>query len=327
MSTNAATKPTDLSRNRGRQLVSKYGVFIGLVAVFVSFAIISPAFLTAQNLVNIGRQSTLLAIVAFGMTFVIISGEIDISIGATASASGVTIAALLAQGTPIILAIAAGVLVGALIGLVNGLVITYGRVASFIMTLGTLNIVRGISLASTNASTIIFENELYRNIFHRYALLGIPAPIIFAAILFGILYVLLHQSRYGVHVMAVGGSAELTRLAGIAVHRIKVSIFVLSGVIAALSSIIMTARVGNGQPDADLGMVLNAIAAVVIGGTSFSGGVGALPKTIVGALLIGTLNNGLTLMGVDFDWQLVVRGGVIVLAVLADSVLTGRQEA
>lgn len=300
--------------------MARYAVILGLGVVVIAFSLASPAFMTVSNILNIGRQSTLLAIVAFGMTFVIISGEIDISIAATASAAGVTMASLLATGTPIVFAILAGVSVGAAIGLVNGLVITYGRVASFIMTLGMLNIVRGISLAATNASTIGFENETYRDIFHRFSLFGVPSPVLFAVILFALLYLLLHHSRYGAHVFAVGGSMELARLAGIPVKRIKVSIFVLSGSLAALSSVLTIARVGNGQPDADLGIVLNAIAAVVIGGTSFSGGVGSLGKTLIGAVLIGTLNNGLTVLGIDFDWQLVVRGLVIVTAVMADTV-------
>jgi len=308
-------------------MLSKYGVLFGLVFVFAFFASASPAFLSVNNLVNVGRQSTLLAIVAFGMTFVIISGEIDISIGATSSAAAVTIATVLAADQSIILAVGTAVLLGATVGLVNGLVITYGHVPSFIMTLGMLNIVRGLSLASTNASTIVFDNELYRNIFSRWSYLAIPAPIAIAALLFFALFVLLHHTRYGAHVMANGGNSELARLAGIAVNRIKISVFVLSGAVAAFSATITTARVGNGQPDADLGVVLNAIAAVVIGGTSFSGGRGALANTILGALLIGTLNNGLTLMGIDFDWQLVVRGAVIVLAVFADTTLRrGREE-
>lgn len=315
-----------MNRVEIRRALSDYGVIAGLVVVAAVFALLNPAFLTPENLSNIGRQSTLLSIVAFGMTFVIISGEIDISIGAIASASGVVIATLLANQVPIAVAIGAGVLLGGGIGAVNGIVITYGRVASFIMTLGMLNIVRGISLALTNASTIIFENEQYRTLFHRMTITGIPSPVMFAALLFAVLYLLLHQSRYGAHIFALGGNMELARLTGIPVKRLKVSIFVLSGAIAALSAVITTARVGNGQPDADLGMVLNAIAAVVIGGTSFSGGVGSLGKTVIGAILIGTLNNGLTLMGVDFDWQLVVRGIVIIAAVMADTVWRQQKE-
>jgi ribose transport system permease protein len=327
MSTEASRLATIFRRQSVSEILSRYGVFFGLVVVVIVFSIASPVFLTPDNLLNIGRQSTFLAIVAFGMTFVIISGEIDISVGSVAAASSVTIASLLAANTPIIVAIGAGVLLGGAIGLINGLVITYGRVPSFIMTLGMLNIVRGLSLASTNASTIVFENELYRGLFSRFTYLGVPAPIIFGALLFVLLYILLHHTRYGAHVIAAGGSAELSRLAGIAVNRLKVSVFVLSGAVAALSAVISTARVGNGQPEADLGTVLNAIAAVVIGGTSFAGGRGALPKTILGALLIGTLNNGLTLMQVNFDWQLVARGAVIVLAVFADVTLRRTKEA
>lgn len=301
-----------------RRLLGQSGIYLALALLIAAFSLLNPFFLTVENIANIGRQTTLLAIGSFAMTFVILVGEIDLSVGAVASLAGVVIALLLRDERAMPLAIGAGLLVGALIGAVNGLLTVRGGIASFIVTLGTLNIARGIALSATNASTIVFENDRYRDLFARGTLLGIPAPIWFAALLFAALHYLLTQTRFGAHVYAVGGHAASARMAGIAVDRIKITVFTLSGALMALASLVLTARVGNGQPEGALGLELDAIAAVVIGGTSFTGGRGSLVRTVIGALFIGILNNGLSLMGVNYYAQLVVKGLLIVIAVLID---------
>ena len=304
-----------------RSWARSYGILAAIVVVVIFFSLANPFFLTFENIANIGRQTTLLVVVSFAMTFVIISGEIDISIGATASIAGVAIAFALEAGWPWPVAVLCGVLLGGAIGAINGAVTVGGRIPSFIVTVGTLNVIRGLALAWTNASTIVFDNEAFRTIFARGEAAGIPAPVWFAGSVFAVLFAVLHRSRLGSNIFAVGGNAESARLAGIPVARVKIAVFAISGAVAALAAVIMVARVGNGQPEGAIGIELSAIAAVVIGGSRFSGGRGSLGRTVLGALLIGTLGNGLTLMNVDHDWQLVVRGLVIVVAVLADGLI------
>jgi ribose transport system permease protein len=314
-----------------RATLGQFGVIGVVVAMVIIFGVVDPDFFGnffhPNNVANIGRQTTLLLITAFAMTFIILSGEIDISIGAIASASSVVIALLISQGQPVLLAIAAGVGLGALLGLVNGVITVKGKIPSFIVTLGMLNLIQGFALAATNASTITLPNNPtvagFRDLFARGAQtlpggLIIPNPILFALGILLILVFILRRTKFGADVYAVGGNALSSRLAGIKVDQVKIGVFVLSGVLVALAAVIYTARLGNGQPLGMIGYELDAIAAVVIGGTSFTGGRGSLLRTVVGAFLIGILNNSLSLMGVSFVLQQVVSGVVIILAVLID---------
>ncbi|GIV53188.1 MAG: ribose import permease protein RbsC [Candidatus Kapaibacterium sp.] len=301
-----------------QRFLGRFGIYLAIILVAAIFAVLKPVFLSPDNIANIGRQVTLLTIAAFGMTFVILAGEIDISVGAIASMSSVIIASMLSTAMPWPLAVLAGVAAGAFVGAFNGVLTVKGQIPSFIVTLGALNVVRGLSLAATSASTIIFKNDVYRDIFARSAPLGIPSPVWLAVSLFLVLGYVLHRTKFGADIFAVGGNAQLARLAGIASDRVKIWAFVLCGAIAAFSATVLTARVGNGQPEGAIGLELDAIAAVVLGGNSFSGGRGSLWRTVLGALLIGILNNGLTLMNVNYNLQLVVKGSVIVLAVLLD---------
>jgi len=301
-----------------QRFFSRYGIYAAIVIVAAIFALLKPVFLSPDNIANIGRQVTLLTIAAFGMTFVILAGEIDISVGAVASMASVIIASMLSAALPWPLAVLASVAAGAIVGATNALLSVKGRIPSFIVTLGALNVVRGFSLAATNASTIIFRNDPYRDIFARSAPSGIPSPVWIVAILFVALAYVLHRTKFGADIYAVGGNAQLARLAGVAADRVKIWAFVLCSAVAAFSATVLTARVGNGQPEGAIGLELDAIAAVVLGGNSFSGGRGSLWRTVLGALLIGILNNGLTLMNVNYNLQLVVKGSVIVLAVLLD---------
>jgi ribose/xylose/arabinose/galactoside ABC-type transport system permease subunit len=310
-----------------RRNIGQFGmVFLTLALLFV-FGLLKDdffsVFFSAANFANIGRQTTLLIITGFAMTLVILSGEIDISIGATASIAGLVIVLLMNSAVPFGLAILAGVALGAVIGLFNGILTVKGKIPSFIVTLGTLSIVSGAALKLTNASTIRFDNDVYRDWFARGVItlpadIQIPAPIIIAFLIFLMLQFILTRTRFGSDIYAVGGSAQSARLAGIPVERVKIGVFVLAGVLVALAAVVYTARLGNGQPKGMIGYELDAIAAVVIGGTSFSGGRGSLWRTILGALLIGVLDNSVSLMGLDFNLKLAVKGTMIILAVLVD---------
>lgn len=306
------------------RLLSRFGIYLAILAVIIIFTLLKPVFLTPENWTNIGRQMTLITLAAFAMTFVILAGEIDISIGATAGMASVLIATVLGADWHWGLAVLAGMGSGALVGLLNGWIVTRGQIPSFIVTLGMLNVVRGLSLAATNASTIIFKDDTYRTLFARGTWLGIPASVWLTLLLFGLLYWVLAQSKFGSDIYAVGGNAAVARLAGIAVDRVKIGVFALCGALTAVAAVVLTARVGNGQPEGGLGLELDAIAAVVLGGNSFAGGRGSLWRTVLGALLIGILNNGLTLMNVNYNLQLVTKGVVIILAVLLDQRSTAR---
>lgn len=305
-----------------RHNLGQLGIVLVMVILLVIFNLIKSDFLAIffhpNNLANIGRQTTLLLITSFAMTFIILSGEIDISIGAIASMCCVIIALMLSGGTWFPLAILASLGVGSLLGLLNGVITVYGKIPSFIVTLGTLSVIRGIALAVTNASTITYKHDVYRILFARGTFLGIPAPVWFALIIFLILLFVLQRTHFGSNVYAVGGNELSSRLAGIPTRAVKIGVFALSGALVALAAVVYTARLGNGQPEGMIGYELDAIAAVVIGGSSFSGGRGSLWRTVLGALLIGILNNSLVLMGARFEVQQMVKGGVIIVAVLMD---------
>jgi ribose transport system permease protein len=309
-----------------RRNIGQFGVVFSVILLLIVFALVRAdfpnVFFHPNNLANIARQVTLLMITSFAMTFIILSGEIDISIGAIASMCGVVIALLIQSGQPIPLALLAGVALGTLLGAINGFVIVRGKIPSFIVTLGTLNIVQGAALYLTKASTVTLPNNAdtnaFRDLFARGTLFGIPHPLIIVVIVLLILLFLLTRTRFGSNVYAVGGNAASARLAGIPVNTVKIAVFTLAGLLVSIAAIVYTARLGNGQALGMIGYELDAIAAVVIGGTSFSGGRGSLWRTVIGALLVGVLNNALSLMGVSFVLQQVVSGVVIVLAVFID---------
>jgi ribose transport system permease protein len=328
MTSGTLSQPQTLSRSLfNRRNIGQFGMVFFVLSLLVVFGLLKDdffsVFFSAGNFANIGRQVTLLMITAFAMTFVILSGEIDISIGAAASMCGVVIVMQLTNGVSFPLAILAGLALGAFIGLFNGVLTVKGRIPSFIVTLGTLSIVNGLALALTNASTIRFDDNVYRDLFARGVLtlpgnIQIPAPVVIVILLFTLLQFILTRTRFGADIYAIGGNAQSARLAGIAVDRIKIAVFALAGILVAFASVVYTARLGNGQPEGMIGYELDAIAAVVIGGTSFSGGRGSLWRTVLGALLIGVLDNAVSLMGLDFNLKLAVKGGTIILAVLVD---------
>ena len=276
-------------------------------------------FISPTNLLNLLRQVSVNALIAFGMTFVIITGGIDLSVGSTLALSGALTAGILAAGVPPIVAIFAGLLIGAALGLLNGIVITKGKVAPFIATLATMTIFRGLTLVYTEGNPITgFSDDFTFLFFGRGYLFGIPFPVVLMAIAFGILFVLLHKMTFGRKTFAIGGNENASYIAGIKSDRVKYTVYAISGMMSALAGLILTSRLNSAQPTAGTAYELDAIAAVVIGGTSLAGGKGRIVGTLIGALIIGTLNNGLNLLGVSSFYQQVVRGIVIIIAVLLD---------
>lgn len=304
---------------RVKAMAATLGPFIGLFLIIAVISILNPDFLSTSNLLNVLRQVSINALIAFGMTFVILTGGIDLSVGAILAFSGAVTASLLASGMDPILAILIGLLVGAGLGAINGIIIAKGKVAPFIATLATMTIYRGATLMFTDGRPVsnLGDSSVFQMIGGGY-FFGIPMPVITMLVSFVILYFILKKTTFGRRVYAVGGNEEASILSGIKVDRIKIYVYSLTGFLAAVAGVILTSRLNSAQPTAGTMFELDAIAAVVLGGTSLTGGRGWIVGTLIGALIIGVLNNGLNLLGVSSFFQQVVKGSVILLAVLLD---------
>lgn len=304
-----------------KETLLKYKSIIGLVIFSIIIALLNDRFLTVPNLLNILRQTSINAVIAAGMTFVILTGGIDLSVGSTVAFSGAIAASLIAGGFNVFLSILIALSIGALIGLLNGIIISKGKVQPFIATLATMTLIRGATLVFTDGRPISvgFEGpaEMFNFIGSGY-FLGIPIPIYLMILVFAIAYYILRQTRLGRYVYSLGDNEEATKLSGINTNKIKTSVYMISGLLAALTGIIITARLSSAQPTAGDGYELDAIAAVVLGGTSLAGGVGSIFGTVIGALIIGILSNALNLMNVSSYYQLMAKGLVILVAVLLD---------
>ena len=309
--------------------LKKYAI-VGILLVFVVLLTVltGGTFLGGQNLINVIRQVSAIGIIATGMTFVIIINGIDLSVGSIVAVSAV-VSTSLAQSPeasvimypglqlPVIVSVLAGLAVGALLGLVNGSLVAGFRIAPFIATLGMMTAARGMALIYSNGRPISRLQPGF-NWIGQGDLLFIPVPIWILAIVAVAAHIVLNFTRFGRHTYAIGGNEQAARVSGINLNRIKVGIFTLSGLLAGLAGIMLAARIGSGNPQLGTGIELDAIASAVIGGTSFNGGVGTIWGTIVGALIIGVINNGLDLLNVSPFTQQVVKGAIIVIAIIID---------
>lgn len=305
---------TRRSENR-REFLQRYGLILSFLLLCLALTILSDRFLTVDNMVNILRQSTINGIIAVGMTLVILTAGIDLSVGSILALSSVIAADSLQSGTPVPAAILLGLGVGAVCGLINGLTITKTRVPPFVATLGMMTIARGLALVFTEGKPITGLPEAFR--FIGTGSIGpIPTPIIIAATTFIIVYILLTRTSLGQFIYAIGNNPVAARYAGLSVGLNITFVYVVSGLLAALAGLILVARLGSAQPTAGLAFEFAAIAAVVVGGTSFAGGMGGLGGTLIGVLIIAVLNNGLNLLNISSFYQPVVSGIVIALALL-----------
>jgi ribose/xylose/arabinose/galactoside ABC-type transport system permease subunit len=307
-----------LLRNR------RAGTLAGLFLLCALLSFLSPFFWTVSNLLNVMEQTAINAVVAVGMTFVILSGGIDLSVGSLVALSGVVMANRLMAGWPLALAVLAGLITGALAGLGSGLLITRGKLPPFIATLGMMSVARGAALLFTEGRPISGFSESLRSL-STGRVLGIPVPVLLTILLYTLAVVVLNRTRFGRYVYAIGGNEEATRLSGVAVGFHKTLVYVLSGGTAGLASVLLTARLNSAQPIAGMMYELDAIAAVVIGGTSLTGGAGTLGGTLIGALTMGVLRNGLNLLGISSFLQQIVIGMVIIIAVLVDSLVKSKR--
>lgn len=316
---NQATPP-EVSTRRRLSLgnLRQFGLIAALLVVMVAFAFASDHFLTVSNLMNVVRQMSVTAIVAVGMTFVIISGGIDLSVGAIVAFSGVIAADVLARTGSAPLAVVTALGVGLMAGLINGAVTAGFRIAGFITTLAAMQVFRGLGYIYTNGTPIPAQNKEFTMLGVGY-LIGVPVPVWIMAVIVAIGSVVLRKTRFGRYTFAVGGNAVAARWTGLPVERTIAGVYVMTGALAGLAGAILTARLGSGQPSAGDGLELDAIAAVVLGGTSLAGGRGRISGTVIGCILVAVLSNGLTLLNVSSYWQMVVKGLIIVVAVVLDT--------
>ena len=310
--------------NQNLDQIRQFGTFFGLIALCLLFTILSPYFLTTSNLLNVAQQSSIIAVISVGMTFVIITAGIDLSVGSVLAFSGVVMASVLHAGLPIPVGILVGLGVGFSCGLLNGLLVSYGKIPPFIATLGMMSIARGAGLWFTDGRPISGFDDSF-----RYLATGeiffIPVPVIIMIVVYVIAHLILTKTKMGRYTYAIGGNEKAAVLSGINIKLYLNIIYGIAGLLSALGAVMLTARLNSAQPIAGIMYELDAIAATVIGGTSLFGGKGTVIGTLIGALIIGVLRNGLNLLGVSSFIQQIVIGSVIIGAILLDTNLKLRK--
>jgi ribose transport system permease protein len=313
------TRPR-LKAQRSRQI----GTFAGLLALCLVLWAATPHFLTVSNLLNVLEQTSINAIVAVGMTYVIISGGIDLSVGSVLAVAGIVLALALEGGVPAPAAIVLALATGTACGLANGVLITFGRLPPFIATLGMMSVARGAALMLAEGRPISGFSEGFRALATGRLLL-VPAPVLLTAVVYLVAHFVLVRTVFGRATYAIGGNEEAARLSGVHVRFHKTAVYGVAGLTSAVAAILLTARLNSAQPTAGTMYELDAIAATVIGGTSLLGGEGTLVGALIGALIMGVLRNGLNLLNVSSFFQQVVIGAVIIGAVLIDMSLKRRR--
>jgi ribose transport system permease protein len=293
------------------------GVAYMMVAVLAIFAGFNRQFVDVANLVNIGSQSSILLLLALPMTFVILTEGVDVSAGAVAAASSVALGCVMQAGGHTWLGIVAAIGVGALFGLLNGGLIAWLRLPPFVVTLGTMGMAQGLALIFSGGQSITEVGQFIPALYNG-SVLGVPAPLIFAAVAYGLHHMLLYRSRVGIYARAIGGNPEALRFAGVSAKAWLIAIYTFAGAMFGVGAILLTARMSTAHPTASLGMEFDAIAAVIVGGTSFEKGKGGLPGTLLGVLTIGMLRNGLNLVGVPSSVQVSCIGVLVLLALLIE---------
>lgn len=312
------------ARVNWRSLLAQFGLLLALAALVVALSLLSDRFLTPPNVINVLRQISINAVIAFGMTVVIISRGIDLSVGSLLAFVGVVSAGLAVGGLPALAAMGAALGVGVALGVFNGLFVAYAGIAPFIVTLAGLTIFRGMALAYTDGRPISGLPPGFVTLGYG-SFLGLPVPI---WVMFGFLvltHLILRYTALGRAIYAIGGNEEAARLSGIPVQRVLLFTYAYSGLAAALAALILTGRLNSAQPTAGVAFELDAIAAVVVGGTSLFGGRGGVFGTLIGALIIGVINNGMNLLNVPSFYQQIVKGGVILAALLVERLASARR--
>lgn len=304
-------------KNLMQQIFNQLGMLIILILLIIVMMAFAPNFTSTNNILNVLKQSSITAILAAGMTIVILTGGIDLSVGSTLALSGVVSVLLSNAGVPVALAMAAGIAIGCAAGAINGYFTAGPKLPPFIVTLGSMTYLRGLAYVITGGYPVVLASESFKFVGAGH-ILGIPTPIYVMTFVYITMFIVLKYTMFGRHVYAIGGNEEAARLSGIKVEKTLIFTYSISGLLAGAAGVVMASRLFSGQPMVGVGAELDAIAAVILGGTSFVGGFGRIQGTIIGVLIVAVLTNGMTLLNVDFYWQQVVKGLVIVAAVLLD---------
>ena len=305
-------KPNVLVENPlGSFIKRNMGILIGLVVLFLFLSVATDSFLSTKNMLQVLRQICINGLLAFGMTFVLIIGGIDLTVGSVVAISGVSVVIMLNSGVPLPVALVVALLLGAIVGLLNGGIIALTGMPPFIVTLSLQGTIRGIAYVITDGRSVSCDNAVFNAIGNGY-LFGIPIPIYIVAFVMIVISILLYYTRFGRRMYAVGGNITAAGFSGIHVKKIMVQVYVLSGLLSALAGIILASRMYSGQPASGQAYESDAIAAAVLGGTSFNGGIGTVGGTLIGALVIGFLTNGLNLLHISSYVQMIIKGLVII---------------
>jgi inositol transport system permease protein len=306
-----------MSKNDFAKIYQQFGIFIITIIVIIVSVFLSDAFLSFRNLSNILRQNAVVMIIAFGSQMILISGEVDLSAGSVTAFAGVISTMVMVQTRNLGIAIFAGLACGALLGFFNGFIITFCRIPSFIMTLATQFIARGIILSATNSQPVAGLDNSFAFIGQGY--IGVvPFPIVITLVVLSGYFIIMNRLPFGRHVYAVGGNADAARSSGINPAMVKIKAFVFAGLMSSIAGIILMSRLRSGQPSAALNYEFDAITAVIIGGTSMTGGIGKVYGVVVGAILVGILLNIMTLLNISAYSQQIAKGTIIALAVIID---------
>ncbi len=299
------------------------GTLIGLLIIAATFSFLTPNFLTIPNILIILQQSSINAAIALGMTLVIISGGIDLSVGSVAAISAVIGATLMTAGVPVPFAVAGALIVGALSGVFSGALIAYAGLQPFIVTLGGLSLFRAASLIYSDGNPIFGIPVEFRD-FMNGQVFSLPLPVVLVLLITLLLWVIMNKTPLGEYILAIGGNEEAARIAGVPVKRTKITVYVISGILASFAALILVGRLGAADPTMGNLWELNAIAAAAIGGASLMGGKGSVIGTLIGAVILGTLSNGLTLLNIQAFYQLLATGLIIIIAMLIDRATRGK---
>ncbi|SJN53764.1 Ribose transport system permease protein RbsC [Vibrio ruber DSM 16370] len=324
MNTSSMNQPTPKQQRKwfSKEWLIEQKSLIALLFLILVVSFLNPNFFTVDNILNILRQTSVNAIMAVGMTLVILTAGIDLSVGSVLALCGAFAASMIALELPVFVAVPVSLLAGACLGGLSGMIIAKGKVQAFIATLVTMTLLRGVTMVYTDGRPI---STGFTDVADSFAWFGtgyvldIPVPVWLMVIVFGLAWYLLNHTRFGRYVYALGGNESATRLSGINVDRVKIGVYAICGLMAALAGVIVTSRLSSAQPTAGVGYELDAIAAVVLGGTSLMGGKGRIMGTLIGALIIGFLNNALNLLDVSSYYQMIAKAIVILLAVLVDN--------
>ncbi|MBS5081729.1 MAG: ABC transporter permease [Clostridiales bacterium] len=313
-------------RLNGKDLFNKYGILLVFLILFVLLTVITNTFFTSRNLINVLKQVSINGIISVGMMCVLLTGGIDLSVGSIVALSGIVATTFAHPGEyPVIIPIILGVLAGAACGVVNGTLVAFLHLPAFIATLGMLSVASGVALVLSKGRPISNLSEQFRYI-GGGSILGLPILIYILAAVFLIGYLILSWTKFGRYLYAIGGNEEAAKASGLSVARIKLFVYMISGICAGLAGTVLASRINAGQPNSGEGYELDAIAAVVIGGTSLNGGIGKVSGTILGVLIVGVINNGMDLLNISSYYQKIVKGSIIVLAVLLDRITKNKNK-